>query len=402
MDDINKIELKNLREISDLRQIDGSTFKINRYIPTRHLSLNSSLNTVDDLLKLFPNEKKYRRLLFNLINENFLIYYLGQLLNASLLIKEGVNKDVVFNTVQTSIEQDLKEIKSNAVERTSLEYLYFSEARVSRPFIGLLKMKYPDQRICELIINCYYSNFEEKEILRATKTLKKYNIDLKVVLPKQPENMDEIHDALFNHVEYEETKNQIKDYSLEQREDFLKMDGMKILVNGEDHFVHIPKTRLELLTYSKYNLFDNCIGKDEYYAKGCVDKKWSIIGVFDSKKKPKYCIQTAKYSFLQATGVSNNPIPKEIFTQLANQLTVLPEVPSDFIPIRHSFLFGYKYNPEKKSIFVMFTPKPHEMNPKIYEYEGVTEEVYENFAKEPKKGVLLNSVLKKYPFHRVS
>ena len=138
---------------------------------------------------------------------------------------------------------------------------------------------------------------EEKEILRAAKDIKISFCDLKAILPKQPESMDDIHDALFNHVEYEETKHQIKDYSLGISCEDFKMDEMKIIVNGEDHGIHIPKTRLELITYSKYNLFDNCIGKDEYYAKGCVDKKWSIIGVL-IQEKPKYCIQTAKYSFL--------------------------------------------------------------------------------------------------------
>ena len=396
MQDTNPIEFKDLQEIQDLLKINPS-LKVSRYVPSKY-----QLKTIGDLCAMLPNEKKYKRFIYTLADQNYLIYYLNQIFNSVLLIKEGINKDIVFNSLM-EIEKDVKEVIDNKVNRADLEYVFHAEACSSYRFVRLLKSKYTDQRISELIVNSYYTNFEEKEIIRASLSLeKKYKMELKNILPKQANNVGEIHDALFNQLEYEETKKDLKDYSLNQREDFVKMNGKEITINGETHYVHIPQTRLELLAYSKYNLFDNCVGKDDYYAKGCVDGKWSIIGVFDSKRKPKYCIQTAKYSFLQATGVSNSTIPKQVFQELANQLTLMPEVPSDFIAVRHSFIFGYKYNPEKKSLFIMFTPKPYDNNPKIYEYEGVENEAYETFAKEPKKGVVLNTVVKKYPFQRVA
>lgn len=396
MTDTNLLGLKSLPEVKQML-VMNPTHKLGKYIPAKF-----KLKTIGDLCSMLPNEKKYRKLIYSFADQNYLIFHLNQIFNAALLIKEGVNEDVVFNAL-TKVEKESKEIIAKDADREGLAYVFCSEGCASYRFVRILKSKYTDQRVSEFILNFNYSNFEEKEIIRAYTALsKKHEVDVKAVLPKQAADIAEIHDALFNQLEYEETKKKIKDYSLNQREDFTKMNGKEILVNGEVHYVHIPQTRLELLAYSKYSLFDNCIGKDDHYARGCVEGKWSIVGVFDSKRKPKYCIQTAKYSFLQASGVSNCVIPKEVFKELSNQLTLTPEVPADFIPVGHSFIFGYKYNPEKKSLFIMFTPKAADNNPKIYEYEGVDNETYESFAKESKKGVALNTVVKKYPYQRVA
>lgn len=410
MQNLNVLSFEDLVEVKELQQIilnrtsSRSTLDLKDHFPLKKMKIDK----IEEIFNHFPPEKKFRRIVYELINQNYLVYYLNDLLNASLLIKMGLNKDVVFSSVDNLINTDLTEIVSNKVERKDLPYSFLESlddskntSLVSKQFILLLKEKYTDQRICEFILSVGYSNFTEKEILRASKALStKFKLNVSDLLPKKPNAIDDIHDALFNHLEYEESKHGLVDYPLNQREDFLKMDGKEIIINGESHFVHIPKTRLELLAYSKYNLFDNCVGKDDFYAKGCVDGRWAIIGVFDSNRKPKYCIQSEKYSFLQAKTASNGKIPNEVFDQLTEQLTLMPQVPTDFIPLKKSFMFGYKYNPETKSLFIMFTPKGND-KPKIYEYLEIENDTYESFSKESRKGDVLNSLIKKHKFRKI-
>ena len=74
----------------------------------------------------------------------------------------------------------------------------------------------------------------------------------------------------------------------------------------------------------------------------------------------------------------------------------MPEVPADFIPIKHHFIHGYKYDPTKRSMYLMFAKGG------IYEYFNVENNIYEDFAKTETKGRYLNSIIKKYSFERLS
>jgi hypothetical protein len=250
--------------------------------------------------------------------------------------------------------------------------------------------------VCSLIFQKLENIECLQDTLECVKLYKNRNLDYSSFLPRQPKNVEEIHDFLFERYEEEKLISSKDNFELNQREDFLKMDNKEIDVLGETLIVRVPKTRHELAIFSRKSVFDNCVGKGDSYAVGCKEGRWSILGLFDKKNNPKYCIQTSKYSFLQAKGVSNQSIPKDIFFALESLITIKPELPSDFIEVQHSFIFGYSYNPKTNSMFVMFRK-----NENIYEYTGVPMDVYETFAKEKNKGVILNSQIKKYPFQKV-
>lgn len=360
-------------------------------------------NSLVEILKQFPDEKKFIKLINSIVSENKLLNFSSDLVNASFLIKNGLNKDVVYNYL-TQLKTETLNVNRILDKKTFL----------------LLKERYTEQKVCELVLLADLDKYITKEIHKGLLELSemimailvqedltpdemklKVKEYIKKSLIKQPKTLLELHDAVFKYVAYEKNKQSIKDYSLNQREDFLKMSGQEIKVAGESFIIDVPKTRLDLASYSRHDVFNNCIGKSETYAKQCAEGRASIIGIFDKNKKPKYCILTGKYSFKQARGVSNGEIPKEIYQALEDQLTLTPTIPNDFIPVEHSFIFGYKYNPEKKSLYLMFKPKGNNEG-NIYEYLNVENEVYEEFSKIDRKGSYLNSTIKKYSCEKLT
>lgn len=352
------------------------------------------VKTMDDVIKLFPEDKKYRRLIYQEFkNLKGVFVYWTLFLNASNLIKCGVNKDIVFNHIQSKVSQEnLSKFKAQG-----MDYGDLVGWTVKQKFIKFLKKSYQDQRICQLVLNPVVNEEAMEDTLDCVDLYKGRNLDYKNFMPRQPKTIDEIHDYLFDRFEEEQIISSKGNYDLKQREDFLKMDNKEIEVLGEKLVVKVPRTRHDLAVFSRKSVFDNCIGKSDHYAEGCMEGRWSIVGIFDKKNNPRYCIQTSKYTFLQAKGVSNSSVPKDVFYALESLITIKPELPKDFIPVEHSFIFGYSYNPKEQAMYVMFRKRET-----IYEYSGVPLEVYEEFAKEKAKGHILNSKIKKdYPCQKI-
>lgn len=377
-----------------IKEFNALTAKQKKFI------ISQKFKTIEDVFKIFPQEKKYIHLVNKYLSEKTFIKNLHHFVNASFLIKNEFNKDIVFNFIS--------QVNSDELDQEQI---------ISKNIFKLLLIKYTPQKVCELVFNTTFSKYVLKEIVRGYSELKTLILEnsetqnlnlskerqeeyLKKSLRKQPKSFNEIHDYLFNCVSYERDKSGVTDYSLNQREDFLKLQNQEIIVNNEIFIIDVPRTRFDLVNYSRHDVFNNCIGKSEKFAEQCVQGSSAIIGIFDKNKKPKYCILTGKYSFKQAKAVSNDSIPQDVYFALEKQLTLTPTIPDDFIKIEHSFIFGYKYNPEKGSLFLMFKPRGDKIP--IYEYFNVEFEVYEDFVIEDKKGSFLNSTIKKYGYDRIA
>jgi len=74
-------------------------------------------------------------------------------------------------------------------------------------------------------------------------------------------------------------------------------------------------------------------------------------------------------------------------SQIENCLISKPELPTDFIKMSHSFIYGYKYN--NQDMYLMLS------NGGIYLYEDVSNKTYEEFMKTDSKGSYFASVIKK-------
>ena len=355
---------------------------------------------IGQVLSKIPTDKKYRKLFFESFQNLYLLIKVSPYwVNGLNLISLGVNKDLVYNEIVKKIgfikDKDLSSLGSIRELRVSG---FLQNANLfNKSKLKFLISKYSHERVISLVFNDSLGkvNFIE-DVIREIKDSRISKSDLVKLLPKKPKNIDEIHDFFFDQLALIKIEKE-PDFPLNPREDFLKMDGKEIEIDNEKLKVHVPKTRKELGIYSAKHMFDNCVGTSDHYAQGVKNGNWTIIGVFDQLNKPRYCLQVQKYSFLQAKGVRNSEIDKKVLVKLESLLTIKPELPSQFIPVDHSFIFGYCYNPEKESLFIMFRK-----NESIYENFGVSQDVYETFQKEKSKGRFLNSVLKKLSNERAS
>lgn len=315
-----------------------------------------------------PDERKYKKLIHEVsITLKGAVRFYNLINFSTELIKFGHNKEKVFNNLQ-------EEVNSKEV------VLY---PKYSKEFIKLIS-NYPTDRVFSLI----RENGTDTDLIKDI--VEYYKIVDDKELPKKPKKLMEIHDFLQMKFEMSE----IEDYSLNTREDFLKLDKKEFNILGKRHKIIVPKTRKDLCTFS--TLFNNCVGRLEDYAERCVLGRSHIVGVFDEFNKPLYCIETEAYSFKEAKGVSNTVIPKNIYRSLQDIITRRPEIPADFIPIKNHFIGGYKYDPENKKLYVVFSKSFM-----AYEYLNVEEATYQKFMYEEYKGRFLNSHLKNYPCNRL-
>lgn len=339
-------------------------------------------------IEIFKNEdKKYKKLLVDLkqdLNALSITKKASILSMASKLLKLGVNKELVFNQILASYEKDL---------------ILFNQ---STPFfINRLLKTYGDKRTIQLFFDVDTKKWEQ-EIKMGISELSEAG-EPTDQLEKKPKSLRSIHDYILRQLDKIELDNiqyQQEDAPLKPREDLLVLNGQTIVVEDNKYLVKIAQTRYDLCNFSLRSVFDNCVGKfSEYFDRGSSGFA-TYIGIFTPDQKPLYCIEATKYSFIQAKGVSNSEIPYGVRKSLEAILTLVPEVPKDFTPIKHHFIFGYKYNSITSSLFLMFSK-----NMSIYEYEGVDAQTYEEFVAEDKKGAFLNSVLKrgsKYRCQKVS
>jgi hypothetical protein len=347
--------------------------------------------------KYIPKQKKFKKLFAdNFKNlDNAYVYYF---ILSKNLIDLGFNPDLVFNY----LEKELVKIKTSSQNGNDFAFSHMDRKNVSlfihKEFIKLVKDNVHENKALKLAFN-YFSDFyfyiDCCNLFLTVKT-EEPKFDWKEFFKNNfDENFDRLHNNLSLDLEYKQIESGVANYSLKQREDFIKMQDATIVVNGETLVVDIPRFRLDLVEYSKK--FGNCIGRVESYAENCVTQKNSIIGLFSTTGKPRYCIYTEKYSFTEAKGVDNAVIPKEVFNALQKLLTLKPEIPSDFIPMEDHFIQGYKYNPEKRSLFILFILNPDV----IYEYLEISNEIYEEFSQASSKGAYLNKVIKKCDYDKI-
>ena len=104
-------------------------------------------NSISEIIKQFPDEKKYIKFINSIVLENKLIPLTSDLVNASFLIKNGFNKDVVFNY--------LPQLKTEK----------FNTSRIlDKKTFSLLKERYTEQKVCELVLLNDLDKYISKEI----------------------------------------------------------------------------------------------------------------------------------------------------------------------------------------------------------------------------------------------
>lgn len=198
-------------------------------------------------------------------------------------------------------------------------------------------------------------------------------------LPKKPKSIMDIHDCCVRALPKVNQDN----YSLEQRDDVLLLDNLSV---DEEHFIKVPKTHFDLVDLGESLNF--CIGNGGY-SKKVLDKKASIVAVFD-KKGPKYGVEFTRYNINQAHGFSNissfSP-SKDFLKKLESLITKEPELPTDFIKITDShWVNGYKY--DGKDLYLL-------LKDKIYVYFDVPKDVYEEMLNgDLNKGTFVNKQIK--------
>jgi hypothetical protein len=171
-------------------------------------------------------------------------------------------------------------------------------------------------------------------------------------------------------------------YSLNQREDILQLDGATVL---DDLIIRVPKTHFDLVDLGESLNF--CIGNG-HYSQLVAEGSTSIVAVFD-KTGAKYGVQFSRYDIKEAHGFNNSSQhqpSKLLIEALSELLTSQPKMPDEFLPITDSkWVKGYKYN--GTDLYLL-------LNNIIYIYFDVPECVYEELLVSHKKGVFVNTVVK--------
>ena len=307
------------------------------------------------------SSKKARKFVVDklFVNENFDWAIIDRLCVLSSKCK--VNKDLIF--------QKLDGYKLGSLNKGLI---------ITQKFIFQLLKSYPEKRVVDLI-------FEDSDYIKDSmemfnqldKHCERDDKNYYEFLPKKPKSMKEIHDKCNKIL----IKIGIADFSLEQREDVLKLDKKEIL--GGQAVIRVPRTHHDLVDLGEDLNF--CIGNGSYSYQ-VRQGNCSIVAIY-SGNKPLYGIQFTRYSIKQAYGFGNSVIPKNILFEIEDNIISKPEIPEDFIRMSHSFIYGYKYDNE--NMYFMLS------NGGIYMYENVSNETYEEFMDADSKGSYFASVIKK-------
>lgn len=287
---------------------------------------------------------------------------------ASVLSKDlEMNRDLIFSNI-TKIPHRAP---------------HHSLSQLNKRNIAKLMKYYNEQRVFKLLFSenlnhhAFLNDIRQMLITVEKSGYKNYK------LPKKPKSLKEIHDTLTRICK----KLEIPDYDLNQKEDILKLDNEKI---DENLIIRVPKTHHDLVDLGE--MLNFCIGNG-YYSNEVLSQRCSIVGIFD-KAKPLYGIQFTRYTISQAYGFGNQRIPKHILEKISDKLISAPELPDDFITVKHSFIQGYKYN--DKDLYVMFN------NGGIYLYEDVPHHVYDDFITAKSRGSYFSKYIRNsYSYERV-
>ena len=326
------------------------------------------------------DQKKFKKLIFQFQNMSMEeLYFTLPILDISnKLIRANFSPDIIFNEINFYLLNNFR-------TKTLIGTTTIKNIKIIAKFLNATNKKGYIQ--CDRLLKLFYSpsldHFQNNNIINLIDDLiqdinevneytKKQIKDNRLV-PRKPKSFHDMHQYINQRlVEMSRLKSPI--INLKPREDLLKLHQKEIEVKNKKLRVYIAKTNHDLIKFSMKSVFDNCVGRFNSYTERGINGTSSFVGIFE-KDKPLYCIETSLYNFKEAKGVSNQLIPKDIRNELENLLTLVPEVPEDFISIKHSFISGYKYNPETEILYLMFNKGS------IYEYLNVSNEIYENFSK---------------------
>lgn len=335
-------------------------------IPNQLFSYLEEFVNENDIKKLSMNvfgfsSKRSLKIIRNLVNDNHIKYSFLHLIKV-LSNDKSFNKDLILNTFEL-IDISKENFNIHHINKTNINLLekYFNE----RQIINIITEK------PELVT----------DIFLMLKRVLENNIELTKI--KEHKKTLELHDYLT--MLCSRIKN---DFDLEQRPDVVILEGKKIIDNLT---IVVPRTHLDLVKLGQKLNF--CIGNGNY-SKQVKNKQCSIISVCENDN-PKYGVQFTRYSVLQAKGLGNSNLPKNVLYALENLLTEKPELPTDFLEITDSsFIDGYKYN--NKDLYLS-------MKGKVYIYIDVPHNVYEELIASDRKGAYLNSHIKnRYEYQRLS
>lgn len=318
----------------------------------------------NDIKKLSINifgfsSKRSLEIIRKKVNDTMIDYRMLHIIKV-LSKDKNYNKDLILNTFE--------KIENNS---------NFQFNNINKTNVTLLEKYFNEKQIIDIVTNQLEL---VNDIFLMLKKVLENNIELTKI--KEYKKTKELHDYLS--LLCSRIKN---DFDLEQRADVLILDGKKLVDNLN---ISVPRTHLDLVKLGQKLNF--CIGNG-FYSKEVKNKKCSIVSVCENDI-PKYGVQFTRYDVLQAKGLSNSSIPKNILIALQNLLIQKPELPTDFLEITDSsFIDGYKYN--NKDLYLS-------MKGKIYIYLDVPNNVYEELLASDRKGSYLNSKIKnKYEYQRL-
>lgn len=368
------------------------------------------INKEVDLEKLsttiFNNKgSKFKKILLKYLDYNNVqkIQLLPYLDLSKKFIKMGYNPDILYNYLSAAIEK-IDSLDFNLIVGTTslnnikkIHKIYPAKKENNyKKNDRILILFFENKQESHLSLNELISHII-KDIDIISELSKQELIDKKIV-PKKPKSLLELHQYLGKRIEENFISNK-ETIKLSPREDLLNLDNKKIKIENDEYIISVAKTNHDLIKFGSKYMFDNCVGRFDCYVERAKAGSSTVVGIFKGKK-PLYCIETTKYSFKEAKGVSNSYIGARIFSQLEALLTIPPVVPEDFVPMRHTFLSGYKYSEEKKSLFLMYKKGG------IYEYSNISMDIYERFVDSDyveKNKIFHNEIknVRKHPFERL-
>lgn len=278
--------------------------------------------------------------------------------------KIKINKDFLFKACDTYFPEE-----GSAIE---LDFNILREFQNS----------YQDKRLIQLFFQ--EENLEYwKDIQEMVIYLKNKSQNLVIPINPKPQTMEELHNRLDATCQKLSEEN----FELNQRADVLALEGKKI---KDGLMIKVPNTHYELVEVG--GALNFCLGNGVYSNK-IRDNLCSIVVVYD-KLKPLYAIEFGRYKIMQSKGVANSSIPKEILLDIQDLLIKKPDLPEDFIPLgeNHGWIQGFKY--DNKDFYLMVKNVKHYNNFNIYKYLDVTQEDYEKFLQESRKGAFFNKEIK--------
>jgi hypothetical protein len=318
--------------------------------------------------------KKTKRLICGAL-EGSRIRYEG-LAIARMLIKSGVNRDLVINGYVSWFDSDAGEFFNLA--RAFVPVSAFTVVGVES-----IRALYADQRVVAIVFSGLGLFTDTTRMLRRIS-----ESGTKFSAPKKPKSLRTVHDCAARMM----SKIGQEDFTLNQREDILALDGKAL---GDTGFtLGVPNNHFQLIDIGESLAF--CIGNGAY-SRSVANGSTSIATIWRGGEL-KYAIEFTRFSIEQAQGFGNrieNKPPREVLAAIEDLLIEAPTLPDDFLPITDSrWVNGYKYTQEG-DLYLLLSQI-------VYVYSGVPVEVYEGLLNSHAKGSYVNGEIKgKFPYSKV-